>query len=412
MMNLLKQNSIRLLSGLLTAAAVASCQIPESERIPSVFEIQPSSISALALGAGVEVSVRCDLHWTAELEDPSWAGLEVTSVKDGEGGTLRIKCAANTAEQARENTLVVKAGKSEQRIPLTQGGLDSFFSPRTLQFRDPGRYTVSFHSPSAWTARLATGGDWLSLKTTGGASGDASLVCTAGEENVGLGSRTASIELTIGTNLLVIEVEQVQKDVILADEDELSFSFEEQAFSVKTQYNVAYQIRTSADWIQPAKVKAPLSEGEESFTLTENEGADERKARIEFTSEGHPDASFTISVTQEGKDPILNITQPGFYGIGQTSYIKGVDGWNQSSISLDEYGDIRYRLFNAASLSVITITGPDDDLEWGERCTLNLVLNQKGILSPTQNFVTHLIYSKDHLLWFKGDNGTYFIMEN
>ena len=52
MMNLLKQNSIRLLSGLLTAAAVASCQIPESERIPSVFEIQPSSISTLALDAG------------------------------------------------------------------------------------------------------------------------------------------------------------------------------------------------------------------------------------------------------------------------------------------------------------------------------------------------------------------------
>lgn len=409
MLKNLKISAIRIILAMFAAGFAASCETPESERIPSVFTITPSALTPGALEESVLVNVECDLHWTVQLENDSWGSISVQSVQEGIGGQFLLKTGANLAEWKRENTLIVKAGKSEKRIPVTQKGLDTFFSPRSLDIMGTNPYTVTFTSPSIWTASITEGEDWLTLGTSGGGAGNAQLVVTALEDNKNVGDRKGNVQVSIGSYLLDIPVSQQQLDFIQGEEASLSFLFDTPGFSINTRYNVPYQISTSVSWIEHSTTKAPAYEGVEEFRLTPNTLPDARTGVISFTSEGHPDASYEVTVVQEGKDPILSIISPGAYGVGK-DIVKGADGWNQSSYLTKADGSIRYRLLKESGLEVLTLTGLSASLERGDACTLHLTLANPASASEADYPVT-LIYQQNGMSWFKGTDGTYFIIK-
>ena len=400
-----KRFKLRVLYFLFPALAVIACN--ESEKIPEVLNLVPETATLGALDTEVSAKVECDLkHWTVELEDPTWGEVEIQTVTKKAGGTLVFRVGVNTAEESRKNTLILKAGKGEYRKTITQNGLKAFFQPRSLQLSGTAESAISFKAPSSWTAEITQGGEWFELKTPSGSAGNATLAAVAKDPNEAVGSREGSVCVTINGHRLEIPVVQGQKDVILSGDTDLSYSFEGRQFTVRTRYNVDYEISVPAKWIRRVTTKAPLYEKEETFLLEENEDPEARTGTISFTSSGHPDASLTVTVSQGGKDPILKNTKPGLYGLDGMNYVLGADGWNQNSRKKEADGSLRYRLLNAHSLSVATLSGIREEAS----CNLHALLQSRDKTLLDNDYPASLIYTKDGLGWFKVNDQTFFII--
>ena len=119
------------------------------------------------------------------------------------------------------------------------------------------------------------------------------------------------------------------------------------------------------------------------------------------------DVSLTVTVTQGGKDPILNITQPGVYGVGGMDYALGTDGWNQLARKQEADGTLRFRLLNAVSLSAVTLSGIREEAS----CKLHALLQSRERTLLEEDYPASLIYTKDGVGWFKVSDQTFFIVQ-
>lgn len=385
-----------------------SCQVPEAEREPEILDIISSKTNPSALESSITAQVRCDLHWSVELEDSSWGTVKVNLVNEGSGGSITFEMGVNTSEDPRENTIIVKAGKGEIRKTITQGGVGSLFSPRSLVLTGTQEAAVTFTSPEAWTAQVADGADWLDLKTPSGEKGTNRLTVAPKDANENVGSRQGTVRVTIGGNSFDIAVAQGQTDVILTGDTALSFPFEAQEFGVATRFNVEYKVEVTVPWITRATTKAPLYEGQENFVVEENSGAQARSGEIRFT--GGNAKPLVITVSQEGKDPILNSTQMGFYGVDGSNYVLAADGWNQRTRQVSPDRKVRYRLLNTAGVSVAEVSGINEEAQKGESASLHMTLKTKGKMKVFKDYQAVFFYEKEDLLWYKADDVTYFVL--
>lgn len=403
----------RFILAFLIAALAISCNVPESERMPGVFQMNPSSTTINALQTQVAFTVQCDLHWTVALKDASLGEIQIISEKEGSGGSFLITFQPNLNEEEREHVVILKAGKGELTQTIVQGGLSTFISPRSLHLHSTLEAAASFTAPDAWSARILEGEDWMEIKTPSGEKGSAVLTVAPLDANENLGSREGLIELTVGGHSFTVSVTQDQQDVVLLDGDtSLNFSFEEQSFQVKTLYNSAYQVKSSADWIIYNSVKAPLLEGLESFTLQENPTTEARSAQVTFSLEGQSsESAVVLTVNQGGKDPVLVVTQPGFYGIDGTNYTLGAQGWNQFSSLAQTGGSYRYRLLNGSTLSCVELNGASAEDKLGVPHQLHLTLQTQGYTTLVKDFQAVLLYRKNGLAWYKESADTYFVVK-
>ena len=389
-------------------AGMVACT-PESEMMPEVFVLNVINPNLNALQTEVKATVKCDLHWKAELEDPSWGSIEVLTENKGKGGSFVVRLEENLTEESRNNTIILKAGKAEATKTITQAGLSKFFNPRSVELTDTKEATVSFTAPAAWTASLAEDADWLNLATTSGPAGYSKIVCSAKDANENVGARETAIYLTIGEVVLDIPVSQAQKDVIRVEGDhEINLSFEAQTISLQTQYNTDYKVETNVPWISQLTTKAPLYEGVETFDVEANSTADTRTGKIVF-SMGKA-KKITVTVTQEGRDPVLNVTFPGFYGIHGQNYFWGEGGWNQRTSLTSAEGVNRYRLLNAKTLSVLEVDGLRFSDTDGEEMDVKVNLRNRDIRYGVQEFTVTQIAHTANIYWFKASDETYFII--
>lgn len=395
---------------LVVAALVglASC-LPESEMMPEVLKMDVTTPYLNALQTEVRVTVQCDLHWKAELEDPSWGTIEVLSENKGSGGSFIVKIKENLAEEERQNTITLKAGKGEISKTFKQSGLAEFFNPRSIELSGTQEATVYFASPFDWTASIPEEADWLNLKTTSGSAGNAEITCSAKDVNENLGDREAVITLTIGEINLEIPVSQAQKDVVRINGDkELSLNYHAQNLSVQTQYNFDYKVKSYANWITLTTTKAPLNEGVETFAIEENTNSESRSGRIVFS--GSDAEQVILTIVQDGRDPIIAVTTPGIYGIYGSDYFWGTDGWNQHTNRTAADGTSRYRLLNAGTVSVLEVDGLRFEDEEGGQMNVNVTLRTKDTRRPDQSFDVTLVGHNDNMYWFKASDETYFII--
>lgn len=404
--------SFRLLAAVLLALSAASCVLPESERVPEIFQMNPSATTLTAFQTSVSVTVQCDLSWKASLQDASWGSIEVKSENPGTGGSFLITFQPNLGEEERENTLILKAGKAELKQSIRQGGLGTFFSPRKIQLQGTQEATVTFDSPFAWKAEVAGGADWLTLTRDNGSGGPSRIVCAANDANMNVGSREAVIRVKIGESQVDIPVVQGQKDVILSEEgNEVSLDYDAESLTVHTQYNVEYKIETNASWITHTSSKAPLHTAAEVFSLEQNTGTEAREAQIRFTDKAHPETMLVVKVTQGGRDAILAVTEPGFYGIQGVNYIKGEAGFNQSSVLVSADQALRFRLMNAASLTAVTLSGLKGNAVRGDQLIAEIRVQQKDQLLYSQYLSCSVIELKNDTWWLKAGDETFFVLK-
>lgn len=404
--------ALRSLAAGILSITVVSCVLPESERVPEVFQMNPSATDLSAFQTSISVTVQCDLHWTAQLQDPSWGSIAIKSEKESTGGSFMVTLQPNLTEEERTNAIILKAGKSELKQTIRQGGLGTFFSPRQLQLAGTAEASVSFNSPLSWKAQLVGDPDWLTLTRSNGSGGNSHIVCVAKDENVNVGSREAVIRVTIGESQVDIPVVQAQKDVILTEDGaDVALYYDDASLTVHTQYNVEYKIETSASWISHVSTKAPLHTAAEVFALEQNPAPQPRSAEIRFTDKANPETSLVVKVTQGGKDPILSVTEPGFYGIDGVNYRQGEDGFNQSSVREAAGEPLRFRLLNASALKAVTVSGLKEDTTRGSQLILQVKVQEKAKVLYSNYITTTVLEVKDGTYWLKESDATYFVLK-
>ena len=380
-------------------------EIPQG---PTFLRIQVDNPRPNAFQPSVNVSVSCDINWSAELSDKSWAKIENVVRNEGTGGSFTVTLSPNTGMDPRETVIKVTARQGSTTATITQEGLDTFFKPSTITLSGTLPSNVNFTSPADWTAEIASGEAWLTLRTKGGKAGAAVLTCLAKDDNRNVGSREGAIRVKIGTVSAEIPVVQGQKDVILGETSGTQFDWKGGPFTVHTQSNVDYRIDCGADWIVHTETRA-LNEATEDFLVKPNENSEERNAVIQFT--GGNGITLSFKVYQDGKDPLLNHTKPGFYGLGGQDFVAGEAGWNQAGRKDGPDGSVSYRLMNRAELSAIRVDGIRPSAEAGSEMTVTFRLQKKGKTILQGTYDAKVIDTSEEHVWVKAGSDVCFVVK-
>lgn len=380
-------------------------EIPQG---PTFLRIQVDNPRPNAFQPSVNVSVSCDINWSAELSDKSWAKIENVVRNEGTGGSFTVTLSPNTGMDPRETVIKVTAGQGSTTATITQEGLDTFFKPSTITLSGTLPSNMNFTSPADWTAEIASGEAWLTLRTKGGKAGAAVLTCLAKDDNRNVGSREGAIRVKIGTVSVEIPVVQGQKDVILGETSGTQFDWKGGPFTVHTQSNVDYRIDCGADWIVHTETRA-LNEATEDFLVKPNENSEERNAVIQFT--GGNGITLSFKVYQDGKDPLLNHTKPGFYGLGGQDFVAGEAGWNQAGRKDGPDGSVSYRLMNRAELSAIRVDGIRPSAEAGSEMTVTFRLQKKGKTILQGTYDAKVIDTSEEHVWVKAGSDVCFVVK-
>lgn len=406
-MNSIKKG-VRLLWALIAAGAASGCEILDldSYKTPEILIISPSNKTPNALERSIQVSVTCDIKWKAEV-DENWAAIENLFIDKDNKGSFTLTLSPNTEKESRELNITVKAGKGSKSFPITQQGMETFFSASPLVLVGTDVAKASFKAPNAWKAEVVSGKDWLVLDAAKGYAGDAFVSCHASDPNQNIGSREGSLKIDFGTVSVELPVFQNQMDVILIQDSEASFDWKGGEFSVHTSTNVVYTIECKASWIRHTQTKA-LNQATEEFVVDPNTTSSERSAAIHFTG---GDASYTVQVTQGAMDPFLGISTPGFYGIAGMDYVLGNNGWNQSGRTVTAAGGLDLRLMNRSSLSVVSVTGVKTDVKEGAAVTVKAVIKTGNKETLNSSYNTTVIATSEDLVWLKAEPGTCFIVK-
>ena len=92
---------------LLLSAAVWSCGQAEKEmgKEPSFLRIQADNLRPDAFTASLKVVVSCDIDWSADLSEKSWAKIENLVRNEGTGGSFTVTLSPNTGKDSRETVI-------------------------------------------------------------------------------------------------------------------------------------------------------------------------------------------------------------------------------------------------------------------------------------------------------------------
>ena len=285
---------------------------------------------------------------------------------------------------------------------------DIRFSPSEVVLEHTARLQISFRSPYPWSSAITEGEDWLAISgPISGAAGDVTVTIGAIEENPYDYDRTGIIRITINKYTYDVKVTQPFNQVIEGETSKFELSFAGGEITVHTQANVEYEIEPNVEWIVHTGTKA-LNEADETFSVLQNQENKKRVGRISFKSSG---ATFVVTVTQGGKDPFLNVTEPGFYGISGRNYLKGKDGWTQSSFRTGADGALRYRLLDSGNITAVTVIGPNEDNLPDQK--VSILVSSVGVsgVAYVKEMESVFLYSKDGLYWYKTGDNAGVIME-
>ena len=287
--------------------------------------------------------------------------------------------------------------------------MSSFFEPSELVLSTKTPATLNFNSPEAWTAKLKLNADCFKLSSTSGSAGKASITVTAVEDNFDVVSRSGSLEITIGEEVLTVPITQLQDDILLIKYQGPDLDYTGGEFSVKTLSNIDYETLPQDSWIHHVPNTKALNEGEEHFYVDMNPSHLSRTGTVIFRFSTIQDIKLTV--TQSGVDMSLLQTVPGAYYIDGQSYSLGENGWNQSSRVISTGGRFEYRLLNSSALSVVRVTGIDPEFAPGASCKVHVVIQTGKDVTLVQDFPATVSAVDDEFIRLNTDTDTYFVIQ-
>lgn len=380
---------------------------------PTVFQVTLTSDSINASQTEVSAKVVCDVKWTAKLQDPSWGKISET-VSSGENlGVVVIGLGFNQGKEKRSNVLVVTAGSKTVSVSIDQEGTDALIKPGQLQLRGVEPATLNFMPGTAWT--MTSDADWIALpeRKSGLAGIEASLSIKAKEEFVDVGTREGKVTFTFDDTYKVdVPVTQYQTDAIILEQESLNLDYKAQTITLRVDSNVGYTVLPGAEWVHrlPASATKALNVSEETFVIDANPTSLARTAAVTFAG-GEQGKTFTkLTIVQEGRDPILDITTCGLYGVSGTNY-EVKPNLMQASRTLNGDGTYTYRILLYKDLTVCTLSGLPVVQEDESKCTLRLTVSNLSSNLFDRSAECILVGQDDNLRWYRVVNGQeYFIV--
>lgn len=183
-----------------------------------------------------------------------------------------------------------------------------------------GPVTISFSVNRTWSASYT--GDWCSLPQSSGEGGDISLVVDVAP-NPDPDARSCKVSVSSEGGSFEISLRQAKRPTVIPSADRVDLSWNDNAFTLSTQFSDPYQIRIEGDWLACAGTRS-LSVGQESFIVESNRSLNERTAMIYMENEGMSSAITVVQGSYTHK--VLEETEPGFYGFdfGDIVYVPGL----------------------------------------------------------------------------------------
>ena len=234
------------------------------------------------------------------------------------------------------------------------------------------------------------------------------ITFAANDENLDVQGRAGSVTFKLDGGLaLTVPVKQGITETILVQSTSVELESMAGDFIVKTLTNVDYSVHSDVSWIHPLGTKA-LLEFEEQFSAEENLGSTPRTGHITFI---YNNISETVTVTQAGRDPVLDVTAPGFYGLQGKDYVyrKGLCQYTRYN-----YGEYRaYRLIIPSEVCVVQVQGLPVQPSSGDTIQLAVSVHQNGQTIYSQPANMKVLGNDDSFIWLKSttNGSTYFVIK-
>ena len=186
--------------------------------------------------------------------------------------------------------------------PVGKMTLHFSLTPTSVNFPAAGSSeTLSITANQPWT--VTTSDAWLTLSADAG-TGDATLNVAA-EENTSITRRTGAVTFQTGATTYTVTVSQEgATPTFNVSPESLSFTAEGGSASVTISSNQSWTATTSDAWFS---ISSAEGEGDATLSLSvvANTSTDSRSGTVTLKA---GDSSYTVSVSQEGEDPILTIS--------------------------------------------------------------------------------------------------------
>ena len=405
-----------LLGALFVALLCTACKEGGREsklKTPTYLDIIfPNTDVANATQTELSVLVYTDVAWTAELEDPSWCRILNLRQESDHTGEFTLSFIFNDSEDPRTSAVIIKCGTQTERKEFMQTGLPDLFQPHPLRLRSTEAAELVFTPFMDWTLDVSESDEqWLLLPEarSGAAGKKVKLSLAAREEFVDVGTREGTLLFTFGPEKKQVSVPvlQYQKDAIFLGEEAVSLEFFPSTFSIGVDTNIEFSVDLGgADWVHldgvtPTKV---LDHSEAVFSVDRNEGELARSTVIRFAGTGENGAgpAGEVTLTQAGKDPILNVSTEGIYGVGGYDYILEPNVAQSSRTTLGD-GNYIYRLLHLDKRAVCTVGSIPEDLADGAAATLHITLYRNEITLVNTDIDCIQLGSDADLRWLKGN---------
>ena len=143
-----------------------------------------------------------------------------------------------------------------------------------------------------------------------------------------------------------------------------------------------------------------------SIQLTENITSSPRKAVFIFSCEGK---ERRVSVVQSVEDPIFRVQTLGAYGVPGGDVVYRPELFQFSRLL---YGEDRmsFRFVEPSSARVVSLGSLPRTMEPGMLLTLRYSVVEQGFTRVSESFSVQVIRVRDHLVWLKKDENTYFVI--
>lgn len=180
---------------------------------------------------------------------------------------------------------------------------------------DGGTATVSFTTNKNWNAKVIdTSATWCTVSPVSGGAGTNSITMSI-KPNDTPDSRTAAIELAVGTITRTINVSQKQKDALTVTSNRFEIPKEGGEIEIEARANIdlEYQIsEEGSSWISYVGTRA-MKTSYLSFKVAENDSTVKREAKVILTGAG---LSEEVIISQEPAEMVLFSVSPDQIEVG------------------------------------------------------------------------------------------------
>ena len=354
------------------------------------------------------VNLEANRKWSASFVNErakDWCSLSTDSGKRGTA-TITVYVKANTDYDQRSASIIFNCDGLERTIVVTQKQKDALLLSSTRQDvgKDGGLVVIEVKANIAYSSSVDPSAEsWIMQIPTKGLTTSTISFQVAANEEVEKREGAITISSSLGQETVKVYQEGAAPTLIVSgNQVEMDPSGGTFQVEVRSNVDVSVGIPQDCDWVSEVTTKA-MSTNTFVFEVENNGTFLPREAQLIFSNSQYK-LKEALTVSQDG------ISQPGMYGIYGKDYVFSADGWNQFSRKKSADGQLTYFLRNAASLSVVAVSGIPNEAKAGARANLTLRLMEKGSVKRQFSFPAVLEYQTEDLLWYRVGEETCFVL--